>query len=60
MSARKSYFRLLQPPAQSFFLFGMRGVGTSTWARQAFPDARRFDLLARFASSFPPTLVGAE
>jgi predicted AAA+ superfamily ATPase len=35
----------LKPPKQSFFLFGMRGVGKSTWARTAFPDARRFDLL---------------
>jgi predicted AAA+ superfamily ATPase len=33
------------PPKQSFFLFGMRGVGKSTWAEQAFPDACRFDLL---------------
>ncbi|HXP60287.1 MAG TPA: DUF4143 domain-containing protein [Dongiaceae bacterium] len=45
MAAPKSYLRLLQPPAQSFFLFGMRGVGKSTWSRQAFPDAPRFDLL---------------
>jgi predicted AAA+ superfamily ATPase len=40
-----SYPRLLQPPEQSFFLFGMRGVGKSTWARQVFPGAPRFDLL---------------
>ncbi len=39
------YPRLLQPPAQSFFLFGLRGAGKSTWAQQAFPDAARFDLL---------------
>lgn len=45
VSARPSYFRLVQPPAQSFFLFGMRGVGKSTWSRQEFPDAHRFDLL---------------
>ncbi len=45
MRALRSYARLLQPPKQSFFLFGMRGVGKSTWARQAFPDAPRFDLL---------------
>jgi predicted AAA+ superfamily ATPase len=39
------YDRLLKAPRQSFFLFGMRGVGKSTWARRAFPAAPRFDLL---------------
>jgi uncharacterized protein len=39
------YPRLLRPPKQSFFLFGMRGVGKSTWAQLTFPDALRFDLL---------------
>lgn len=39
------YRRLLTPPTQSFFLFGMRGVGKSTWAAQRFPDAHRVDLL---------------
>jgi uncharacterized protein len=39
------YPRLLQSPRQSFFLFGMRGVGKSHWARHQFPDAPRFDLL---------------
>lgn len=39
------YPRLLDPPRQNFFLFGLRGVGKSTWAKAAFPDARRFDLL---------------
>ena len=37
--------RLLQPPRQSFFLFGPRGTGKSTWVRQRFPKALRFDLL---------------
>ena len=41
----RSYPRLLRPPNQSFFLFGMRGVGKSTWALVAFPRAHRFDLL---------------
>ena len=45
MSTRRFYKRLLKAPEQSFFLFGMRGAGKSTWARQAFPDAHRFDLL---------------
>ncbi|MDE0668519.1 MAG: DUF4143 domain-containing protein [bacterium] len=39
------YTRLAQLPDQSFFLLGMRGVGKSTWVRQALPEARRFDLL---------------
>lgn len=39
------YRRLLTPPSQSFFLFGMRGVGKSTWAAQRFPQAHRVDLL---------------
>jgi predicted AAA+ superfamily ATPase len=45
MIAAKTYPRLLRPPVRSFFLFGMRGVGKSTWARSHFPDAPRFDLL---------------
>ena len=39
------YERLAKPPEQSFFLFGMRGVGKSTWARATFPDAAYVDLL---------------
>lgn len=39
------YSRLIQPPAQSFFLFGMRGVGKSTWVYANFPNATTFDLL---------------
>jgi len=45
MMNTKNYPRLLQPPRQSFFLFGMRGVGKSTWAKERSPDAPRFDLL---------------
>ena len=42
----KLYKRLLTPPPRnSFFLFGLRGIGKSTWVRQTFPDAVRFDLL---------------
>ena len=40
-----TYGRLLEAPAQSFFLFGMRGVGKSTWVRAALPDAVYLDLL---------------
>ena len=39
------YPRLLDPPARSFFLLGLRGAGKSTWARAAFPDALHIDLL---------------
>ncbi|MBI5488224.1 MAG: ATP-binding protein [Deltaproteobacteria bacterium] len=37
--------RFLRDPGQSFFLFGPRGTGKSTWTRLAFPDALRVDLL---------------
>ena len=37
--------RFLQPPQQSFFLFGPRGTGKSTWLRQTLPDAMVLDLL---------------
>ena len=37
--------RLLRPPKRSFFLFGARGTGKSTWLRSAFPDALMLDLL---------------
>lgn len=32
-------------PKQSFFLFGPRGTGKSTWIRQTHPDALHLDLL---------------
>ncbi|HET7052926.1 MAG TPA: ATP-binding protein [Solirubrobacterales bacterium] len=37
--------RLYQLPEGSFFLFGLRGVGKSTWIRSKLPHAVRFDLL---------------
>jgi predicted AAA+ superfamily ATPase len=39
------YPRITRPPEQSFFLFGVRGVGKSTWARARFQGAHRVDLL---------------
>jgi predicted AAA+ superfamily ATPase len=39
------YQRLLTRPDRSFFLFGPRGVGKSTWLRCVLPDAAWFDLL---------------
>lgn len=37
--------RALVAPKESFFLFGLRGVGKSTWARERFSGAVRLDLL---------------
>ncbi len=37
--------RQLQAPERSFFLFGARGTGKSTWLKQVLPDALRLDLL---------------
>ena len=42
---QKNWPRLYGLPAGSFFLFGVRGVGKSTWIRQQLPAAHRFDLL---------------
>ncbi|MDP1722184.1 MAG: AAA family ATPase [Candidatus Gottesmanbacteria bacterium] len=40
------YARLLRPPTQnSFFLFGSRGTGKTTWVRFQYPTALYFDLL---------------
>jgi len=40
------YARLLIPPKQkSFFLFGPRGTGKTTWAKSTFPNAPYIDLL---------------
>jgi len=38
--------RFFIPPEQSFFLFGPRGTGKSTWIKQRYPDAVFIDLLA--------------
>jgi predicted AAA+ superfamily ATPase len=45
MPSRAPYPRLLTPPKGSFFLFGPRGTGKSTWLAGAFPDAHVVDLL---------------
>src|SRR3990167_8071864 len=40
------YSRLIQPPkSKSFFLFGPRGTGKTTWVKSAFPKALYLDLL---------------
>ncbi|MCK4467712.1 MAG: AAA family ATPase, partial [Desulfobacterales bacterium] len=38
--------RFFHYPGQTFFLFGPRGTGKSTWLRQKFPKAYYIDLLA--------------
>lgn len=38
--------RFFKPPKESYFLFGPRGTGKSTWTLSHYPDALRFDLLA--------------
>ncbi len=37
--------RSFDPPAQSYFLFGPRGTGKSTWCREQYPQAVLIDLL---------------
>lgn len=39
------YIRRLAPPDHSFFLFGPRGTGKTTWLRQVLGGARWYDLL---------------
>jgi predicted AAA+ superfamily ATPase len=39
------FTRLLQLPERSFFLFGPRGTGKTTWLRQVLLEALWFDLL---------------
>ena len=43
--AKPYIHRLLQCPEVSFFLFGPRGTGKSTWLRHVLPDALFLDLL---------------
>lgn len=37
--------RVFHAPKQSFFLFGPRGTGKSTWLKQVYTDALWIDLL---------------
>ena len=39
------YRRMIKAPSSSFFLFGPRGTGKSSWVRQTFPEAVYLDLL---------------
>jgi predicted AAA+ superfamily ATPase len=57
------YRRFLTPPKGSFFLYGVRGAGKSTWARHTFPDAHVIDLLDETrhqALLANPALLGLE
>ena len=45
MNPEASIPRLLRLPRRSFFLFGPRGSGKSTWLKQVLPSAPRVDLL---------------
>jgi uncharacterized protein len=57
------YNRLVRAPRGSFFLFGLRGAGKSTWARDRFPGAHQVDLLdeSRFQALLAnPGLLGLE
>lgn len=63
MVSTKVYPRLLKPPRASFFLFGVRGVGKSTWAGTSFREARRVNLLdegVHHSLLADPALFGAE
>ncbi len=42
----ETVMRFFQAPRQSFFLFGPRGTGKSTWLKQYYPGAEVIDLLA--------------
>ena len=37
--------RFFSTPSDSFFIFGPRGTGKSTWLKKTFPDAYMIDLL---------------
>ena len=45
MPSERTILRRLSCPSRSFFLFGPRGTGKSTWLNQVLPAAKRFDLL---------------
>lgn len=63
MVATAQFQRITPVPKGSFFLFGIRGVGKSTWTREAFADAHVVDLLdeSRYqALSANPGLLGLE
>jgi hypothetical protein len=61
--AARQYLRILTPLKGSFFLYGVRGVGKSTWARETFPEAHIIDLVdeSRYQALLAnPALLGLE
>lgn len=56
----ESLTRVLLPPKKSYFLFGPRGTGKSTWVKRMYPKAVLIDLLEpeiyRQYKSFPERL----
>lgn len=54
------FARFFRPPAASYFLFGPRGTGKSTWLRDRYPEALFIDLIdpenARFYAAAPERL----
>lgn len=48
MDSKMQYIpRFITPPKESFFLFGPRGTGKSTWLLRTYPKCLRIDLLDR-------------
>ncbi|MBI4405402.1 MAG: ATP-binding protein [Deltaproteobacteria bacterium] len=45
MMTQKEYPRIVSQPKYSFFLFGPRGVGKSSWLRKMFPETLYINLL---------------
>jgi predicted AAA+ superfamily ATPase len=37
--------RFFKPPSGSYFIFGPRGTGKSTWLKKNYSDAKYIDLL---------------
>ncbi|MBM4060233.1 MAG: ATP-binding protein [Planctomycetes bacterium] len=57
------FARRLQPPDRSFFLFGARGTGKTTWIEKHFAEAVAYDLLLtseRLRLSRDPGVLRAE
>jgi len=56
----ESSLRYFHPPQKSFFIFGPRGTGKSTWTARFYPQAKIIDLLEpatyRHYAAFPEKL----
>jgi len=53
----ETYTRLLGVPSRSFFLFGPRGTGKTTWLRHVLPKALRFDQHGRVRRAMTPATI---